>query len=136
MGTNYYQHGNVCERCGRGDAPRHIGKSSWGWCFSLHVYPEDGINSLEDWKRILKGPGTFIEDEYGIKISLQCLLKVITERELASANRAYGYSSVAEFHELNHSEDGPNGLFRHRLDEQRCIGHGEGTWDLIVGYFS
>ena len=41
-----------------------------------------------------------------------------------------------EFHKANHSEPGPKGLLRHKLDPQHCIGHGHGTWDLIVGEFS
>ena len=30
----------------------HIGKSSYGWHFSLCIYPELGINDLEDWKKL------------------------------------------------------------------------------------
>ena len=46
MGTNYYLHRprtNECEHCGRADEapPLHIGKSSSGWCFSLHVRRAD-----------------------------------------------------------------------------------------------
>ena len=42
MGTNYYfeDSSEVCECCGRGAESLHIGKSSGGWCFSLHVMPE------------------------------------------------------------------------------------------------
>lgn len=53
MGTNYYLHTKPdCECCGRGFEPLHIGKSSGGWCFSLHVMPEDNINTLDDWGEI------------------------------------------------------------------------------------
>ena len=36
MGTNYYLN------------DRHIGKSSAGWYFALHIYPEENINSLDE----------------------------------------------------------------------------------------
>ena len=54
MGTNYYLHEpptNKCEHCGRQDEkePLHIGKSSVGWVFALHIIPEMGIEDLEDW---------------------------------------------------------------------------------------
>ena len=35
----------------------------------------------------------------------------------------------------HHAIPGPNGLLRHRIGEH-CIGHGDGTWDLIRGEFS
>ena len=37
MGTNYYLETDACDKCGRGDGPLHIGNSSAGWCFALHV---------------------------------------------------------------------------------------------------
>ena len=42
----------------------HIGKSSMGWCFSLHVIPDRGINSLGAWVPILTDPERAIIDEY------------------------------------------------------------------------
>jgi hypothetical protein len=41
-----------------------FGKSSGGWTFSLHVYPEDGIKDLADWIPLFAdngGYGAFIE---------------------------------------------------------------------------
>ena len=52
MSTNYYLFENYCEQCKRSDE-LHIGKSSVGWYFSLCVYPERKINSLDDWKKLL-----------------------------------------------------------------------------------
>jgi len=46
------------------------------------------------------------------------------------------YRTEADFHRENHSEPGPNNLVRHKIDDVHCIGHGEGTWDLITGEFS
>lgn len=38
MGTNYYLHSqDPCEHCGRSYPELHIGKSSAGWVFALHV---------------------------------------------------------------------------------------------------
>jgi hypothetical protein len=111
MGTNYYVEVQPpCECCGRGYEHKHIGKSSAGWCFSLHVYPDEGINTLEDWKEYLKDK--VIKNEYGGIVTLDELLRCITKR--------------------NH----PSGLSRHVIDSRFCIGHGEGTWDYLIGDFS
>lgn len=139
MGTNYYLKTNSCAHCGRSDEPLHIGKSSGGWCFSLRIYPDDGINTLGDWRTKLASGG--IVDEYGNAIELADMIATITERShpknwtekrWASA----GYSSEEHFHRSNNSLRGPNNLLRHKLDGRFCVGHGEGTWDYIVGEFS
>lgn len=114
MGTNFYlktPKGETCAHCGRFDFAEelHIGKSSAGWCFSLHVMPEEGINTLEDWKqRFSTG---VIVDEYGETHTPDEILDRITKR--------------------SH----PMGLARHQIGAH-CIGHGEGTWDYIPGEFS
>lgn len=141
MGTNYYLHNKPdCECCGRPFEALHIGKSSGGWCFSLHVIPEDGIHTLDDWRALWSAPGAYIRNEYGERASPFEMEKIITERY---SSRPWddlqwdrmGYRSEAQFHESNQSERGPNGLLRHRLG-QHCISHGDGTWDYIVGEFS
>lgn len=132
MGTNYYLHRNVCGACGRGDTPLHIGKSSVGWCFSLHV--QDEIQSLEDWKAIW-AEGV-IKNEYGDVVPPEEMLEIITVRGFERP--AYPnefYASSEEFNRKNNAVDGPNGLRRHRVGPH-CVGHGEGTWDLIPGEFS
>jgi hypothetical protein len=135
MGTNFYARTNICKCCNRYDE-RHIGKSSAGWCFSLHVHPDDGIKSLDDWQKIFDN-GAELRDEYGAEITPSGMMKIITERWFTNEDRPYGYSSWDTFHRENHSEHGPNGLLRHRIDGlSGCIGHGPGTWDLIVGEFS
>lgn len=138
MGTNYYLHGKVCAHCGRGEDPLHIGKSSGGWCFGLHVIPEKEINSLEDWKmEWVKDPASVIRDEYGNNLTPEEMLLIITKR---TGNRngdkiPFSYDSWESFHRENHSSPGPNGLVRHAIGDY-CVGHGEGTWDLIPGEFS
>lgn len=137
MGTNYYVKTNDCKCCGRNDE-KHIGKSSGGWAFALHVYPEDGINNLDDWLKILSANPNSIKDEYEKSISLEELVSIITERKWEGFPFRlvpFGYFSWRDFHEKNNSEEGPNGLLRHRLGND-CVSHGSGTWDCIVGEFS
>ena len=113
MGTNFYLHEKPdCECCGRPFEPLHIGKSSGGWYFSLHVMPEDGINNLDDWREMWNKKGALIRDEYGEKIYVEEMEKRITERSWKG------------------------GLTRHPIDGRHCIGHGEGTYDFIIGEFS
>jgi hypothetical protein len=131
MGTNYYAElppKNICEHCKRGDGAEelHIGKSSGGWCFSLHVI-EGRIESLEDWIVVLAAAGVRIKDEYGKYHTLDEMLKIITQRRCLGESDKEWYSS-------NHAERGPNGLARHKVDLQHR--HGKGTWDLCMGEFS
>lgn len=145
MGTNYYwtKRENECKHCGRADEINlHIGKSSGGWCFSLHVYPADEfgycesgqpILTLEDWKTRFADPNSVITDEYGDVTSAEQMLNTITNRSWSHRI----FVSPAE-HWENYSMAGPNGLLRHdpTREYSHCIGHGEGTWDYIVGEFS
>jgi len=118
----------------------HIGKSSAGWCFSLRVYPEDDnaereelaligvrkIMSLDDWRPLIEEHGVL--DEYGDVVTPEAMISCITKRwfdhppSLATAVAAGGIV-------------GPNNLVRRKIDG-RCVGHGDGPWDLIVGEFS
>jgi hypothetical protein len=97
----------------------HIGKSSFGWCFSLHVIPEQGISNLRDWKALVErllADGWRIEDEYREIIALDELWKIV---ERVDWERQYGRP-----------------LNRHDVDGDHCIGHGEGLYDYVVGDFS
>lgn len=134
MGTNYYAigervvgHGPVCLV---EEETLHIGKSSGGWCFSLHVIPEEGINDLEDWQKLLSSGDWKIEDEYGRAVSYEKLMSVITERSRERRpdikHHSFGFYVPLP---------GPNNLLRHPLD-YGCIKHGAGTWDCHVGEFS
>ena len=128
MGTNYYwfesdekPHCATCE-CRDG---LHIGKSSAGWCFSLHVYPELEINDLDDWQE--KWKFGHIQDEYGKEISADKMLRLITERQGRGIEPRRWYVE-------NSAMPGPNGLARHIICGI-CVGHGKGTWDLLAGEF-
>lgn len=133
MGTNYY----LCEKppcphCGRPYERKHIGKSSAGWCFTLHVIPEEGINDLEDWQRIWAEPGAQITNEYGEAVSVDDMVKTVTARTWSSRDKMSG-----GWYQDNYAQLGPNGLARHAIGTVNgCIKHGAGTWDCIVGDFS
>lgn len=130
MGTNYYlEDQEPCSHCGRPYERVHIGKSSGGWCFSLHVIPERGINSLEDWKANWQGKKIY--NEYGDEVSHEEMISIITER---SWNK--NLPSDPNWFSQNYAEIGPNNLARHKIDGHHCIGHGDGTWDLIATDFS
>lgn len=77
MGTNYYVKTGRKVRY-RGfdvDEILHVGKSSYGWYFNLHIIPHEGINSLRDWIPYLQGGE--IHDEYGEHIPYEVMMHVI-----------------------------------------------------------
>ncbi len=114
MGTNYYvQTKEPCPHCSREYPALHIGKSSAGWCFALHVDPENGINDLDDWRAIWSQPDARIFDEYGKAITIADMELIITVR--------------------SH----PRGLSRHDvIAGGNVVKNGAGTWDCLTGYFS
>lgn len=129
MGTNYYlttQAGSICPCCKHREPAKilHIGKSSGGWTFALRVYPEQGVNTLEDWLPLF-GQGV-ITDEYGQKHTTDHLLSAITDRSWARYTPDPG----------PHAEHGPNGLLRNKVDGTYCVGHGPGTYDYFGSDFS
>lgn len=148
MGTNFYLHPRAdCECCGRPFEPLHIGKSSSGWCFSLHVIPEDGISSLDDWRERWNQSGAVIRNEYGDTVTTEQMESIITERGRSGPDASWDgvawwnspfspYLNEEDFHRCNHSERGPNFLLRHGINKRHCIGHGPGTYDYITGEFS
>lgn len=130
MGTNYYHTPHEpCSECHRPYTPRHIGKSSAGWCFALHIYPEEGIHTLEDWKIQLQSG--IVHDEYDREIPTKEMLIIITKREWHSES-----SKPASWLLVNDAIPGPHGLVRCRIDGVHCVAHEEGTWDYFVGEFS
>ena len=130
MGTNYYWHKKPpCECCGRPYEPLHIGKSSSGWVFTLHIIPEEGINDLPDLEKLWSIPDSKIKNEYGDEILPNEMQNIITNRYRDDApSERFDYKA-------NHAEPGPNNLVRYKLDRY-CIKHGAGTWDCVVGDFS
>jgi hypothetical protein len=148
MGTNYYLH----QRTGLPEPDHeivlHIGKSSTGWCFSVHVMPERGINDLQDWVTLIeqRASAAVIKDEYGEELQLQELLNIITDRRRSvsikdsfTRGKEQGFyqhvDDVEQWLRLNRAVRGPNNLMRHALGGT-IVRHGSGTWDCIVGDFS
>jgi len=129
MGTNYYLETECCPACKRPRDRLHIGKSSGGWCFSLHVDRDEGITSLDDWQALWGQSGTRIVDENGVTITPAEMLRTITDRSWPRER-----TLDARYLISNHAEAGPNGLLRHQIGPH-CIGHGDGTYDLIPGEF-
>ena len=134
MGTNYYIRYDKCIECGERKEDYHIGKSSAGWCFSLHVEPEKGINDLNNVMCICEDTSLLkrrIIDEYDDVISLERMQEIIAQRSWKNT-----IPRAKKMLEQNYAVEGPNGLLRHKIDKVHCIGHGKGTWDLIAGEFS
>jgi hypothetical protein len=135
MGCNYYFHKNVCEHCGRAEEIIHIGKSSCGWCFTLHVGDEfDNIpHSLEEWKKLLNSPNSRIKNEYGKEIPYDELMSIILDRK---GNKEFDFSREEDVDlQKNHAIRGPNNLWRHNPE----ISFGNGgklPYDLVQGEFS
>lgn len=93
MGTNYYYEGSIpCVTCKRYDDSNsvrlHIGKSSSGWVFLLHIIPDSGIRSLKDWQAIWRQGGRIV-DEYGNVVSVENMVSKITERSHPGGLRSY-----------------------------------------------
>lgn len=109
MSTNYYlMHPSYQLTDGyiTSDNSTHIGTSSVGWCFALHIIPEHGIKTLGDWIPLLKRG--IILDEYGRDISFTDMLNIIANRNPS----------------CKHQQECIN------------TNHGEGSWDYITGEFS
>ena len=136
MGCNYYLKAkDPCHCCGRPFEDLHIGKSSVGWYFSLHIIPEMGIYSLDDWRNLWSAPGAVILDESGNRISVSDMEMIITVRHGNQARGTGHYASESQMHRLNNSEWGDNNLLRCKWDS-KCAGHGEGPWSYFTGDFS
>jgi hypothetical protein len=115
----------------------HIGKSSAGWVFSLHVYPAmPGFpQSLDDYRKCF-ADGWVIHDEYGGLVEPAEMLRRIVDR----TGYPDGQSPWTPGQLRNHAhgcEVGPRGLARSKISPDHCIGHGPGeeTYSLIVGEF-
>ncbi len=93
MGTNYYVYApttHVALYNGK-----HFGKRSAGWDFALHVYPDEGIRSLEDWLPLLSDKKVEIRDDSGRKIKLKLLLRIVLRGEGTALSPSFGGSEDA-----------------------------------------
>jgi hypothetical protein len=107
----------------------HIGKSSIGWCFSLHVYPLGGPKNLSDWMAEWCDRGVHIVDEYGERVTASQMLRIISDRshghskdhpEDGDSYDHPGYPqgmTYGDYLRRNHAVRGPNGLLRHKASD-------------------
>lgn len=124
MGFNYYM--NLPD-----GTRRHIGKSSRGWCFAMHV--DDAIQDFNALCRALWHYGECVCDEEGDPVHRAVLLEDMLLRGMTSVSRTQEYLRV------NHAVMGPNGLLRSEISvSSRCVGHAAGGLpiDYIEGEFS
>jgi len=133
MGTNFYT--TVFDEEDKTTKELHIGKSSAGWCFALHAIPERNLMSWEDWCVFLKDKKIY--NEYGNSLTLDEMDNKVTSRSWGREEGwrlQKGYSSWEDFFNKNQAQLGPDGLLRHKISD-RCILHGDSTWDLMLGEF-
>lgn len=106
----------------------HLGKSIYGQCFNLRVYPKYGINTWSDWEEIIDHRYSFIynqlEELYSNKYEFSVL--IVNSRYIREPLMK-GYRDTFPKYLI----DGPNNLLRHPIGYNNCIGHGEGTYDCF-----
>lgn len=132
MGTNYYIRSQTGANIEGLDTPEwHIGKSSAGWVFALHV--DNKIKSFEDITKVffneyLKSDGSRIYEEYGDSVHLDIMINIIAHRKSwwTSLDGAGDFCSFCDT-DIN--------LMRRKVGIN-CVANGEGTYDLIEGEFS
>jgi len=135
MSTNYYLHAPACSHCGHAKEPLHLGKTSLGWCFGLHIYPEKLLFDWEDiWSHIdaLVEEGNYeIRNEYGERVDPGLFFTIVWDR-----GRKEPHS--LQWLKNNHAIPGPFGLARHIVDGNHCIGNAglDAPIDYFVGDFS
>lgn len=133
MGENYFLtigNDKTCYHCGHTTKTKklHIGKSSVGWCFGLHVEVDDPTHPMDltEW-RVAFEDGV-ITNEYDDVISRNEMLDKITKRSCS-----YG-TPTEQWLQENNAVIGPGSLVRHQLGDY-CIAHGDSTYDLLAGWF-
>jgi hypothetical protein len=114
MGCNFYSvktESYQCDKCSAiHEGERyHIGKSSGGWAFTLHVSPSDNIYNYEDVMKIVDN-SLYILDEYDRVITKEALIDTMLNRTWKNGE-----------------------LMRHETSD--CIGK-YNTVDYIIGEFS
>jgi len=143
----------------------HIGKSSAGWCFGLHIYDyndyrlNDLFGALEDFdprsgppvsvlKRSIVDLDRWIPlfekygcvDEYNKDVSAEDMLAVIRDRSWLGNENAPTRRIPITYAEAIDAGGGDidqaSGLIRRRIDPDHCIGYGPGPWDYCKGDFS
>lgn len=57
----------------------HIGKSSAGWLFSMHVIPSEDIESWNDWQSVLQASGKIFDDSHNV-VTFEELRQIVEDR--------------------------------------------------------
>lgn len=88
MGTNYFLRIDCCDKCGRSDEERHIGKASAGWTFSFQGYHDYDypIKSFADWKAEIDREDTAIYDEYGRNVDKNEFYNLVEKKKSERLN--------------------------------------------------
>lgn len=136
----------------------HIGKSSMGWHFGLCVYPEYGINTLDDWIKLFRSFGNTIVDEEDRELKTSEMIDRIEDRkqfefEKYESEQEYEKAVVDNYNDINktinifrhkiynsydeilmdnHACRGLNGLWRRQKDQYTNYPIPDGTYDLII----
>lgn len=136
----------------------HIGKSSMGWHFGLCIYPECGINTLDDWIKLFRSFGNIIVDEEDRELKTSEMLDRIENRkqpefEKYESEDQYEKAVVENYNDINktisifkhktydsydeilmenHACRGLNGLWRRQKDQYTSYPIPDGTYDLII----
>lgn len=136
----------------------HIGKSSMGWHFGLCIYPEYGINTLDDWIKLFRSFGNTIVDEEDRELKTSEMIDRIEDRkqfefEKYESEQEYEKAVVDNYNNINktinifrhkiynsydevlmdnHACRGLNGLWRRQKDQYTNYPIPDGTYDLII----
>lgn len=142
----------------------HLGKSSFGWRFSLHIYPASGIMNWFDLQNIIH-QGIVIYDEYGEEVPYDVFCGIVMDRnrdmefpmkilanrntpdkfEILEGGILGGYVIVNDDYEYfdatGYSLDKKGNIIT-PIDGRHCIGNGRNTedfcqtYDYMIGNFS
>ena len=105
MGTNFYLHKNCCNHCNRPEHKIHLGKSSGGWRFLLHIEKLDWFYT--DWEtckvEIMK-PENEVFDEYSIKQNKEEFIKFTEGKKDLTKHEDQEYASYQYDEFTDHTE--------------------------------
>ena len=127
MGCNYYvelRKRKTCTSCGHTDEADlfHIGKSSYGWAFSINVQGQ--IENWEDMKDFIKDYQ--IVDEYDRKIGYMEFLHIVENRR---REKPKGWDELKNSSTMFMDENFY--LMRHSMDGIFCVGN---EYELPIDY--
>lgn len=96
MGTNYYWYAPPCKHCGLANPPMHIGKSSAGWPFSVHVMPAENITCWNDWLKYFEQATGEIRNEYG-EVKTVAELNRLVKAKRSQKNEPHVLQAISDY---------------------------------------